>query len=431
LIFLVFVNHGAIHSRTLKSNEAIYIDIDGREYKPAREPYSDGGRIYLAAEDIFGILRYDIHYSAASGISSFISCENFFTVAHSGFETRLNGVALNGISWRLLDGRLYIDVADLPKLSPVSVSIAYSNRYKIDIKNEFKKKIIVHNDDYLFSYNDSFMVSGGLVYIGIYDLPFFFPESVININDRGVEMINPNNTRAFFKFSGEIMLGFSSSVHTNPEVLYRDAPGSVNKIINLNHIAQYAGYKISLERLSDRYYIDIVSDWYGDKNYNEIKFENETIPLGTPAGIAYEPAGANRSVRDTGYILNTKMMNDLADGINKYRTDHGRTALAINHSLIYAAQSGADVLKNNGFDNLRWCRENLNGRELTHTTVAAGYYEIMVANAKNETPVARMINALQGSELHRDVMLNILVTEFGVAAVQYPNGDVDVACIFR
>ena len=432
LIFLVIINQISAFSNEAVINDPVIIIMDSRAYSPSHEPHIENDAVYLATDDIFGVLRYEIIFSSPKNTATFLSSDNFFTVGYDDFATIRNGSSELEISWKRIDGRLYINVEDLPKLESVKVKLSKADGYEIIIESDFTSGMTVHNDDYLFSYVGSYYVVNGTMYISVHNLANIFPDSEIIFLIDGITFTGPAETSpTIFKYTGHVEYGKSKKTFVDPEILFKDAPGSLRKLINFEYVAKYAGFDISYHKIDGRYYLDILSKNYGVKKHTVTLFQNEEIPLGSPDGILHEFTDMHEPVRDAGYFINTKLMNEIAIGVNAHRSAYGLNELKINHMLMYAPQSGADPLRDNGFDNLRWCREYLDGRKLEHTPVGHAYSELMIANAKSDTSVARMIDSLHGSEGHRYVLLSPNVSEFGVAAIQYPNGDVDVALIFK
>ena len=400
-------------------------------------PHIQKSELFLPIQDIFELFGFKHNYDSARNISSYISSSSFFTIDNKTNALKLNGQAVK-VNIKTVDGIPYILSSDIPRLLPVKITS--KDTKSIHITTDFKSNVIVrYGNKKIFELLGSYYFTNPNFYVGSNGLQSILLDSVVIENDDSFTVKSPiDGSDATFYFDGSIKYTVSGSekvisLKADPNKLFNTNQTTNNKRINIEYINLYTSYSVKFYADNERrkIIVEIGVPWH---DLDFVIIEDDKIPLANlPALKKVWPAPTvdkNPPVADTGYILNTELADKIAIEINLCRAKYKVPVIPVNHSLIYKPQASKNPLNNTVFDNLRWCRENLSNRQLIHVNSVEGDGEVLVLGATSVYTASKVVTAWYNSMPHRIVILHKDMIEFGVVAIQYPNGDVDIAGIF-
>jgi uncharacterized protein YkwD len=428
-----------------ESGKKYSLTIDGRPVSFDHPLYAEDQDAYLSVDDIFDYYGYDKQTNGKTKISSYRSDRNFFTVEHDSLAVKINGTG-SAVALKAIEGEWFIHVKDLVHILPLTVTY-YKAANQWALTTRWETDVVELLDGVrVFPVTGSFGFANNKAWIGIYTLPNVLPESDVFVNPGNVEISSPiDGSYTKISFDGAVEYrpagAAQSAVYTYDKAAMQAGAGD-NLRLSVDLISMYTSYTVTTaqDTLPGKplYYIHVQSAWKeaGQKDPALLILPDSSaasgdIPLGSVAAEQYEPPARDThpSVRDSGYILNTAMMDDLAAEINRLRVNAGLPALVVNHSLVYKKQNDVPG-RTTAFDNLRWCREYLGGRTLEHILPAPGMGEILMSDFETGVSAAMVVKMWSVSPIHNAVIMDRRQQAVGVCVVQYPNGDQDAVGTF-
>jgi uncharacterized protein YkwD len=419
------------------------VTIDGRAVGFDRPVYAENLNVYVPADDIFGYYGYDKQTDDKAKISAYRSNRNFFTVDHSSLALRINGTD-SAAALKTVGQEWYIHVNDLARIVPLTAAYHPASG-SLKLTTRWETEVVELLDDIkAFPITGSFGFSGGKAWIGIYTLPNVLPESEVFVNPDSLEINSPiDGSSTKFNFNGTVEYRAAGAARSAVDFYDKAAmlAGSGDNLrLSVDLISNYTSYTVATEHLQPPgkplYYIHVKSAWNdaGQTGPDTVILDDPpgSVPLGgNVITESYEPPvqEVHPSVRDSGHILNTVLMDDLAAEINRFRARAGLSVLTVNHSLVYKTQNQIPG-RTTAFDNLRWCREHLSGRTLEHIVPATGMGEILMSEFETGVSAAMIVNMWNISPSHKAVMMHPGQKSFGICVIQYPNGDQDAVGTF-
>jgi uncharacterized protein YkwD len=424
-------------------NGAGSVTVDGRAIRLAHPVHEENQEAYISLDDIFGYYGFKKQTDFKTGELAYISPGKFFTVQNGTGEVKIHGTP-SPIVLKSIGETLFINAKDLSQIIPVA--FAYDRAAGgLRLTTLWDSEAIVHVDDIrAFAMKGSVKITNSQVWLGIYALSALLPESDVFINAGNLEINSPLDG-SYTKIYYDGRLEYRPAGAAQPAVYAYDKAamlsGAGDKLrLNADLISSYSSYTVAARYLGAAkpiFDIQIQSAWSAARQAGanaaapgKLVLQQESVPLGAVSG-SYDPQTpvAHPAVRDSGYILNTILMDEVAEEINRLRANAGLSPLTVNHSLVYKKQNDTPG-RTTAFDNLRWCREHLSGRMLEHLVPAPYMGEVLTGDFNTGLSAAMIVNLWNASPVHQAIMMNPAQREFGICAVQYPNEDIDVAGTF-
>ena len=400
-------------------------------------PVVDNNAILVSARDMFGFLGYRQQDDKIMNTISFISAKDFFVIDKFTSQVLVNGKPID-LEISMVGDLPYIDVQDVGTVLPVTVISSDSSVIKFLYSST--SRVVVHYDNLkIFNLVGTYSLKGSSFFLGISSLQQVLLDSRIISNNDSISINSPvDGSFTTFYFDGKVEYSPANSSDIqeskiDPNLLYQDSKAGY--LINHEYINKFTSYKITYKFDKDTgYIIDVNPAWNSNFETEYISVFDVPVPLSETPPIskiwARPSVELNVIVRDTGYIFNLSLADEIAMEINAYRQSYDLPVLGVNHSLVFMPQASDNASRNSAFDNLRWCRENSTDRSLEHMPLIPGCGEILMLNSKAPSSAAKLVNTWYNSKGHRDVIMDTTFKEFGIVVIQYPNGDIDISGLF-
>jgi hypothetical protein len=450
IIWIITLTFGGVSVSVHAGNAPCSVIIDGQPVRFQHPVYTENQDAYIAVDDVFSYYGFDRQTDFKAGVSAYISSDMFFTVDHKTLALKINGLQ-SAVSLKSLDQQWFINAKDLIHIIPVT-SAYNQSAGELRLTTGWNSDLVVHLDNIkAFAPKGSFKIKNNQVWIGIYTLPNILLESDVYVNSGNLEINSPTDgSHTKIYFNGRVEYRPAGAAQPIAAAFDRAAmlSGSGDDIrLNADLISKYSSYTVTVayspSAAKAKFDIRIQSPWNNSGQAGgpeTIVISDAAVPLGSIVSdgavgseppVTYEPPAADThpSARDSGYVLNKALMDDVAAEINRYRANAGLSPLPVNHSLVYKKQNSTPG-RTTAFDNLRWCREHLSGRTLEHLTPAPYMSEILMTEFNTGLSPAMIVNLWISSPVHNAIIMNPGQKEFGICAIQYPNGDIDVSGVF-